>query len=280
MLNSIPLDEISLSKANAYFLRLDEPVDDLVESIKEVGLINPLIIDPNKNLLSGARRYRALRILGWEMVNCICYDQSDVDCEIMAIDDNLARREFSQAKQALMITRRRRLYECKHDGIVGFTTQTAEKLGITKREVERQLKRAKEASPKVLKKWEEGEITTSAVDKLIAVPAEEQDKLVDIAHSKTRDELGHMVRGAKESELQFKLIFEKSKMLNMLMDKTVGYHKVLGGSELEILSKLVTNIERILHEHATAPEVLGIHSHRRTEMQLPGDCSGNYEPVP
>ena len=44
-------------------------IDDLVESIKEVGLLQPLIINKYNQILSGHRRFESIKRLGWKEVN-------------------------------------------------------------------------------------------------------------------------------------------------------------------------------------------------------------------
>ena len=53
-------------------------IDDLVSSIKEVGLLQPIIINKKNQILSGHRRLEAIKRLGWEEVNV----------EVKEIDEN------------------------------------------------------------------------------------------------------------------------------------------------------------------------------------------------
>jgi len=49
----------------------DEPVDDLVESIRLHGVLEPLRIETDGTILSGHRRWKAVRILGFSTVPVI-----------------------------------------------------------------------------------------------------------------------------------------------------------------------------------------------------------------
>ena len=43
-------------------------INDLVKSIDEVGLLQPLILNKNNQILSGHRRFESIKILEWEEV--------------------------------------------------------------------------------------------------------------------------------------------------------------------------------------------------------------------
>ena len=43
-------------------------IDDLVRSIDEVGLLTPLIVDKSNQVISGNRKFTAVRELGWKRV--------------------------------------------------------------------------------------------------------------------------------------------------------------------------------------------------------------------
>ncbi len=43
-------------------------LDGLRESIRTVGLLNPILIDMDNHLIAGFRRYEAIKQLGWEYI--------------------------------------------------------------------------------------------------------------------------------------------------------------------------------------------------------------------
>ncbi|MDC6479057.1 ParB N-terminal domain-containing protein [Flavobacteriaceae bacterium] len=43
-------------------------IDELMESISEVGLLQPLIVDSQNQIISGNRRFESIKRLGWEEV--------------------------------------------------------------------------------------------------------------------------------------------------------------------------------------------------------------------
>ena len=46
----------------------DSDVGDLVNSIGEVGLLQPIVVTPDNTIISGHRRYKAIQSLGWTEV--------------------------------------------------------------------------------------------------------------------------------------------------------------------------------------------------------------------
>lgn len=67
----IPLDEIEENEANAY---AQTDIEELAESIKVVGLHQPLVVWPKPEggylLIAGHRRRNALALLGWKTASC------------------------------------------------------------------------------------------------------------------------------------------------------------------------------------------------------------------
>ena len=75
----------------------EESIVELADSIKEIGLINPLTVkeddDGNFLLIAGERRYRALKLLGEEKVKVIVSDIQDESIELIQITENLHRED-------------------------------------------------------------------------------------------------------------------------------------------------------------------------------------------
>src|SRR5690606_33727963 len=57
-------------------------VDELADSIREVGLLNPITVTPDSVLIAGLHRLEACRRLGWTEIPCIVVEMQDVDREL------------------------------------------------------------------------------------------------------------------------------------------------------------------------------------------------------
>ena len=143
-------------------------VEALAQSMRDVGLINPITLRPREGLgfylIAGRHRYEAARKLKWEGIPAIVLEGIDaVEAELREIDENLIRADLSPAEQAAHHKRRKELYEkrhpeTKHGGdrksstgkskpqnadLKSYTEDAAEKTGKSRDTVERAVKRGK-----------------------------------------------------------------------------------------------------------------------------------------
>ena len=66
-------------------------IDDLVESIKEVGLLQPLIINKYNQILSGHRRFESIKRLGWKEVNVEVKEVEEEKIDLFLVHFNKQR---------------------------------------------------------------------------------------------------------------------------------------------------------------------------------------------
>ena len=66
-------------------------INDLVSSIDEVGLLQPIIINRNNQILSGHRRFEAIKILEWDKVEVEVKDISEDETELYLVHFNKQR---------------------------------------------------------------------------------------------------------------------------------------------------------------------------------------------
>ena len=63
----IPINQLKTCPINSEIYR-DSDVGDLVNSIGEVGLLQPIVVTPDNTIISGHRRFNAIQSLGWDEV--------------------------------------------------------------------------------------------------------------------------------------------------------------------------------------------------------------------
>lgn len=100
----IDADKIINFKYHPFKVKDDAEMDKLVESIKENGVLNPIIVRQTKDgmyeIVSGHRRKRATELAGLDGLPCIVRDLSDEEAIILMVDSNLQRAEILPSEKA------------------------------------------------------------------------------------------------------------------------------------------------------------------------------------
>ena len=82
----------------------DEKMDTLVDSIRENGILNPVIVRPDNSgdyeMISGHRRLHAAGIAGLKKVPAIVKEMSDDEAIINMVDANIQREEILPSEKA------------------------------------------------------------------------------------------------------------------------------------------------------------------------------------
>lgn len=85
----------------------------LAESIRENGILQPINVrrcGVNYEIVSGERRFRAAKICGLEEVPCIVIDADDEKSAVLALIENIQRKDLSYFEEALAIERLIKFY--------------------------------------------------------------------------------------------------------------------------------------------------------------------------
>lgn len=161
MFRDLPTDTIDL-RADAR--AIDETaVAGLVESIANVGLINPIRVraaGDRWEVIAGAHRLTAVKRLGLADITAIVVTDDDLHAELAMIDENLCRAELSPSDRAKQTARRKAIYLELHSdtaaGVAGanarwnatdkmstasFATETARLTGKDERTIRRDAER-------------------------------------------------------------------------------------------------------------------------------------------
>ncbi len=74
-------------------------LEDLKDSLKVYGLMNPITLNRKYELIAGERRLQAATQLGWTSINANIVDNiSEVEQLEMEIEENNQRKEFTDAE--------------------------------------------------------------------------------------------------------------------------------------------------------------------------------------
>ena len=152
----------------------EEKIQELAQSIKENGLIQPIIVRKSPvlgyKILAGERRYRASIVAGLSEVPVIIKQLSDQDMMLYSIIENLQRENLNPIEEA-------KAYQFLIDK--GFThTEIAEKMGKSRPYITN-LVRLLGLPKHILIEVESGRLSQAHARLLIQLSSDKQNKLLN-----------------------------------------------------------------------------------------------------
>lgn len=118
-IKKIDLKDIKNFEDHPFSVELDDDMQKLIESVKENGVLNPILVRPNKNgkgyeMIAGHRRKFALENLGIAQVDAIIRDFDDDTATILMVDSNIQREHIKPTERGYAY--KMRLDAMKHQG--------------------------------------------------------------------------------------------------------------------------------------------------------------------
>ena len=196
----IPISEITVNPGRRE-LDLDD-VKELADSIRELGLLHPIIVDKKHTLIAGLHRLEAVKLLEWTEIECNVSSLEGLKAELAEIDENVIRSDLTTLEFGELLLKRKEIYEtlhpetkagisqangmnralgnnveCKmHTTSKPFVLDTAEKTGVNPSTIRRQVQTAKNLTPNAKKVIRESnmKIAKATALKLSQLPPEEQ----------------------------------------------------------------------------------------------------------
>ena len=114
----IDINKITDFPNHPFKVKNDDKMQDMVESIKEYGVILPTIVRPKENgtyeMVSGHRRKLACQLAGVDKIKCIVKNLSDDEATILMVDSNIQREEILPSEKAFAY--KLKLDAMKHQG--------------------------------------------------------------------------------------------------------------------------------------------------------------------
>ncbi|MFF9346600.1 ParB/RepB/Spo0J family partition protein [Streptomyces sp. NPDC014734] len=186
----IPIDAIAPNPRQPRDVFDEDALDELVTSIKEVGLLQPVVVrkaGPDRyELIMGERRWRACRAADLERIPAIVRATEDEKLLLDALLENLHRAQLNPLEEAAAYDQLLKDFSCTHD-------QLADRIGRSRPQVSNTL-RLLRLSPQVQRRVAAGVLSAGHARALLSVEdSEEQDKL---AHRIVAE--GLSVRAAEE----------------------------------------------------------------------------------
>ena len=133
----INISDISDFPEHPFKVNDDDKMQEMVKSIKEYGVILPVIVRPKEDgtyeMISGHRRKRACELAGVKQIRCIVKNLSDDEATILMVDSNIQREEILPSEKAFAY--KMKMEAMKHQGKQLETTSDPMEQKLTTREI-------------------------------------------------------------------------------------------------------------------------------------------------
>ena len=94
-----------------------------IKSMSEMGLINPITVNAQKELIAGLHRLEAAKALGWTEIKCSISTFTGIEAKLAEIDENVVRANLTSMELSRSILKRKELYEELHPETKAGTAQ-------------------------------------------------------------------------------------------------------------------------------------------------------------
>ena len=169
----LPVDEIRPNPRQPREVFDEEAMAELVASITEVGLLQPVVVRPvddGYELVMGERRWRATREAGLSTIPAIVRETGDDDLLRDALLENLHRAQLNALEEAAAYQQLLEDFGCTHD-------ELATRIGRSRPQISNTLRLLK-LPPAVQRRVAAGVLSAGHARALLAVPdAGQQDRL-------------------------------------------------------------------------------------------------------
>ena len=213
----MPLSDLHPFEGHPFKVLDDELMGQTVESIKQIGMVSPLIVRPDPEggfeILSGHRRLHAAQLAGLETVPVIVKEMDDDAAIIFMVDSNLQRENILPSERAFSY--KMKLEAMKHqagrpskenDSQLGnnfgklSSEEMAEELGTSKNQIFRYI-RLTNLIPEILDMVDEKKIAFSpAVELSYLKPSEQKEFLEAMDYAQASPSLSQAQRLKKLSQ--------------------------------------------------------------------------------
>ena len=164
VLKNLKITEVEPNRDQPRKIFNQESLEELAESIKEFGLIQPIVVtkkDGYYSIVAGERRWRACKIAGINEIPAIVREDDDRKNTEIALIENLQREDLNPYEKALGIKNLMTTYGLRQEDV-------AKKIGKSRSAVANSI-RILNLEPRVLDMAKEGKLTEGHCRALLAI---------------------------------------------------------------------------------------------------------------
>lgn len=214
----------------------EDSIVELADSIRQVGVIQPLIlqkVEDHYEIIAGERRYRAARLAGLKEVPSVIRDLSEQQVLEIALIENIQREDLNPMEEAQAYQRLIKEFKLKQD-------EVAEKVGKSRAAVANSLRLLK-LSKKVQEMLVEEMITSGHARALLAVDNAEQQYILAVRifdEKLSVREVEKIIRSIQKQKEEEQVVEEKQILSNEVIYKDLEEQmKSLLGTKVSIHRK-------------------------------------------
>ncbi len=218
----LPVSQLKPFEEQPFKVLLDESMDELVESIKESGVLSPIIARPHKDggyeILSGHRRAKACEIAGIKNVPVIVKNLDDDTATILLVDSNLQREHILPSEKAYAY--RLKMEAMKRQGKrtkLRADEQLAQQTGESRNQIQRYIRLTELIDP-LLEMVDEKKLPLNAAVELSYLGSKAQS---DVFKSIERNEITPSI----EQSAKIRRISDDGLLSAKLIDKVIREQK-------------------------------------------------------
>ncbi|RMH47622.1 MAG: ParB/RepB/Spo0J family partition protein [Gammaproteobacteria bacterium] len=169
-LRNLPVEWLTRGKYQPRRDMTEEGLDELAESIRSQGVIQPIVVRPiaseRYEIIAGERRWRAAQRAGLKEVPCVIRDIPDEAAIAMALVENIQREDLNVVEEAMALQRLMDEFGLTHQ-------QVAEAVGKSRTTVTNLL-RLLNLAPEVRTMLERGDLDMGHARALLTLPEAKQ----------------------------------------------------------------------------------------------------------
>jgi ParB family transcriptional regulator, chromosome partitioning protein len=165
MLENVSISQIKLPEFYYRGKEYDDEIENLTFSMKQYGLLNPITVRNSRNcfeIVTGVRRYKASKLLGWRKILCHVIDVTEKESYEISLMSNLQHKQLDPIEEAMAF--KKYLYNYKW----GQISELAYKIGKSHSYIHRRLKLL-ECSTEIIDAISQKRIEPSIAEEIISI---------------------------------------------------------------------------------------------------------------
>ena len=190
----LPIDKLKPFEGHPFYVKDDDDMEQLTESIRQQGVLNPIMVRPldtgEYEVISGHRRLHACKKAGIEMIPAFIYSMDRNEAVVAMVDSNLHREKLLPSEKAFAY--KMKMDAMKHQGTssqLGTKQRTDELIAAQTNESRNQVQRYIRLTnliPGILKLVDEQRMALTPAVEISYLTEEEQYDLLETMECEDR----------------------------------------------------------------------------------------------